>query len=147
MPRAKSRRLSRLLVGSAKPSSRCNRLCKFWVRIRNGSAFSSRASIRQTAGRAGRAGKNASSAPAASNSRPQSRSSTRQGYVKTGRTCLTPFKVIEYLRALHEGQRGSLAPTLQSSCESKALRKRTHRPFHQRWLILMTVARSRYGAR
>src|SRR6266849_5764772 len=80
MPLANSLRFKRLLAGSTGPRRRCNRPCKFWVRIRNGSAFSSRASIRQTAGCGCRAGKKSSSARVASNSSPQSSSSTRSGY-------------------------------------------------------------------
>jgi len=55
MPRAKSLRFSRLLAGSTGPNELQSPL-QFCVRIRNGSAFSSRGSIRQTAasGEAGR---------------------------------------------------------------------------------------------
>src|SRR5580692_3061958 len=80
MPLASSRRLRRLLVGSGGPRSRCNRRRKSCVRIRNGSAFSARDSIKQTAGLAGRAGKKSSSARAGSKPRPQSSSSTVTGY-------------------------------------------------------------------
>src|SRR5882762_6249602 len=80
MPRAKSLRFRRLLAGSTGPSKRCNRRCKFCVRIRNGSAFSSRDSIRQTAAFGGRAGKKSSSARAASKSSLQSSSSTKREY-------------------------------------------------------------------
>src|SRR6267378_2415192 len=80
MPRAKSLRFRRLLAGSTGPKSRCSLRCRFWVRIRNDSAFSSRASIRQTAGCGGRAGKKSLSARVASNSSPQSSSSTSSEY-------------------------------------------------------------------
>src|SRR5258708_38734318 len=80
MLRANSLRFSRLLAGSIGPRSRCSLRCRFCVRIRNGSAFSSRASIRQTAGPVERAGKKSPSARAASNSSPQSSSSTESGY-------------------------------------------------------------------
>src|SRR5438046_522245 len=86
MPRAKSRRLRRLLAGSTGPSSRCNRRCRFCVRIRNGSASSLRGSIRQTADRGGRLGKKPSSAPAASNCSSQSSSSTSSEYYAAART-------------------------------------------------------------
>src|SRR5437773_302450 len=86
MPRAKSRRLRRLLAGSTGPSSRCNRRCRFCVRIRNGSASSLRGSIRQTADRGGRLGKKPSSARAASNSSSQSSSSTSSEYYAAART-------------------------------------------------------------
>src|SRR5580692_2200262 len=79
MPLASSRRLRRLLAGSAGPSSRCKRRRKSWVRIRNGSAFSARVSMRQTAGRGGRAAKKSSSR-VRSKSWPQSSSSTVTGY-------------------------------------------------------------------
>src|SRR5271155_5233282 len=85
MPLASSRRLRRLLVGSGGPRRRCNRRRKSCVRIKNGSAFSARVSIRQTAGLGGRAGKKSSSARAGSNSRPQSSSSTVTGYNGTGK--------------------------------------------------------------
>src|SRR6266853_4770363 len=80
MPRANSLRFRRLLAGSTEPSRRCKRRCKFCVRTRNGSAFSSRGSIRQTAARGGKAGKKSSSARALSNSSPQSSSSTWSEY-------------------------------------------------------------------
>src|SRR6266850_6957262 len=80
MPRAKSRRFRRLLAGSMGPRSLCKRRCKFCVRIRNGAAFSSRNSIRQTAACGGRTGKKSCSALAASNSSPQSSSSTESEY-------------------------------------------------------------------
>src|SRR5215472_4416067 len=77
---AKSRRLSRLLVGSGGPRRRSKRRRKFCVRIRNGSARFSRSSIRQTAGCSGTSGKKSSTVRAASNSSPLSRSSTGSGY-------------------------------------------------------------------
>src|SRR5260370_19047966 len=80
MLRANSLRFSRLLAGSIGPRSRGRLRCRFCVRIRNGSAFSCRASIRQTAGPGERAGKKFSSARAASYSSPQSSPSTQSGY-------------------------------------------------------------------
>src|SRR5271168_229605 len=83
MPRASPRRFRRLLVGSGGPRRRCSRRRKSCVRIRKGSAFSARDSMRQTAGLGGRAAKKSSSR-AGSNSRPQSSSSTVTGYTGTG---------------------------------------------------------------
>src|SRR5260370_36452308 len=80
MGRAEAVRFKRLLAGSTGASRRCKRRWKFCVRIRNGSAFSSRGSIRQTAAFGGRTGKKCSSAYAPSNSSPQSSSSTWSGY-------------------------------------------------------------------
>ena len=84
MLRASWRRFKRLLVGSAGPRRRCKRRRKSCVRIRNGSAFSARDSMRQTAGRGGRAAKKSSSR-VVSKSWPQSSSSTKTGYNGTGK--------------------------------------------------------------
>src|SRR5260370_14753984 len=80
MLRANSLRFSRLLAGSIGPRSRCSLRCRFCVRIRSGSAFASRASIKQPAGPGERAGKKSPSARAAPNPSPQSSPSTQSGY-------------------------------------------------------------------
>src|SRR5215467_9459477 len=128
MPRAKSRKLRRLLVGSGEPRSRCKRRCKFCVRIRKGSAFSSRGSIRQTAGRAGRAGKKSSSARVASKSRPLSSSSTLQEYYATAPDFFLPSSLNDgfhftapqvggntfHCFQVRNGRKGSVSPVQQT---------------------------------
>src|SRR6266704_638869 len=136
MQRANALRFNRLLAGSTRPSSRCNRRCKFCVRIRNGSAFSSRGSIRQTAAWGGRAEKNSSSARAASNSRPQSSSSTPSEYYAEARTSEPKASSASLLAELLEShvdeervvKFGAFAPTL--SGHGQQARGERLVPFH-----------------